>query len=272
MYLHLLKTANSFVVTLGPRITPSNLAITRRDDCMFIKFPNRMILTIGYTSSGGIGPKQMDKVKTDSFTLGKMMARVALMDVLSTGSWPIAIIATLSVEMSPTGFNITRGIKSEMRKIDLDPQILCVNTEENISVEQTGLGITVVGLGLEGDLRVGTTQIGDVIIAVGEPHVGEEVIEAERYHRIADLRDVIQFLQTKRVHEIIPVDTMGILHKARFLAHSIGRQIRFYENIEFDLKKSAGPATSILISVDRDGINGVIKELKKPYALIGEIV
>ncbi len=270
-FIEILKNANQILVP-DFKVNPSKLALSRRNNCTFIRFPDKMVLVLSCISSGSIGPKAMDKLDINGFFLGKIMVRAVLMNVMAINAWPISIATTLSVEMDPTGSGIIRGIKAEMDRIDLDPLILSVDTEENFVTEQTGFGITVIGLSYEEDLKVGTSQIGDVIVAVGKPCVGEEVVMGESRKEIADLKDIIGFLNLEYVHEIIPINSVGIFSKTNLLSHSIGKHVNFYENIKFDLEKSAGPSTSVLVTVDKNKVEEFLKYLYKPYSLIGEIV
>ena len=270
-FIEILKNANQILVP-DFKVNPSKLALSRRNNCTFVRFPDKMVLVLSCISSGSIGPKAMDKLDINGFFLGKIMVRAVLMNVMAINAWPISIATTLSVEMDPTGSGIIRGIKAEMDRIDLDPLILSVDTEENFVTEQTGFGITVIGLSYEEDLKVGTSQIGDVIVAVGKPCVGKEVIRGESRKEIADLKDIIGFLNLEYVHEIIPINSVGIFSKTNLLSHSIGKHVNFYENIKFDLEKSAGPSTSVLVTVDKNKVEEFLKYLYKPYSLIGEIV
>jgi len=245
----------------------------KRGDVTFMKLPTGLILSLSYTSSGGIGPKPMDRVKVDGFTLGRFMTRVALMDTIAVNSWPRLIIATLSVEMSPTGIDILKGVKSEAKKIGLDPdQSISVNTEENISTDQTGLGLTAVGLVHEDELRIGRTQPNDALVIIGEPKVGDEVIQAEKEGKIADLQDLVRLVQLEFVHDVVPVDTQGISYEARMIAHMVGRRIEFYDNTKMDLEKPAGPATAILITMDEAHIERLRWMIRKPITIIGKVL
>src|SRR4030066_2268 len=61
----------------------------------------------------------------------------------------------------------------------------------------TGGGVWVVGFANEEDLRLGKTRPGDLLVAVGKPKVGDEVIRAKVKGEIADLRNVIWLSQKK---------------------------------------------------------------------------
>jgi len=272
-YLTTLKNIGSIVRPTIFKIIPSQVILMKRGDVTFMKLPTGLILSLSYTSSGGIGPKPMDKVKVDGFTLGRFMTRVALMDTIAVNSWPRLIIATLSVEMSPTGLDILKGVKSEVKKIGLDPdQSISTNTEENISTDQTGLGVTAVGLVHEDELRMGRTQPNDALVIIGEPKVGDEVLQAEKEGRIADLQDLVRLIQLEFIHDVIPVDTQGIAYEARMIAHMVGRQVEFYNNIKMDMEKPAGPATAILVTMDEAQIERLRWTIRKPITIIGKVL
>ena len=192
----------------------------------------------------------MDEVKVQGKVLGKFLARVALMDVVATGAFPVLLSVTLGVEKEPTGTQILNGIKNEALILGLDPnQVVLENTEENFQTVQTGVGLTVVGFANDEDLRIGKTVPGDLLVAIGRPLVGDQVISAEVRGEIADLKSVTWLSQKKYVHDIVPVGTFGIAYEARMMAHSVGRQLKLAE-VSLDLEKSAGPATVVLVTLD----------------------
>jgi selenophosphate synthetase-related protein len=273
MYLHLIENVGTMLRPIVFQVKPAQIEYTRRGDVSIMKVPTGHAIVIGSTSSGAVGPKTMDKVKVDGRILGKFLARVALMDVTSTGAFPLLLSVTLGVEKEPTGDEIVEGIKREARSIGLDPnQVLMENTEDNFETVQTGVGLTVVGFANEDELRLGKTTPGDLIIAIGEPKVGEEVIVAEAKGEIADLKNVTQLSQKKYVHDIAPVGTFGIADGSRMMAYSVGRQLKLYEGQKLDLTKSAGPATVILATIDKDKLEDLTTLISKPTNVIGEIL
>jgi selenophosphate synthetase-related protein len=215
----------------------------------------------------------MDKVKVEGRVLGRFLARVALMDVTATGAFPLLLSATLGVEKEPTGNDILDGIRREARSIGLDPnQVIMENTEDNFETVQTGAGLTVVGFANEEELRLGKTSPGDLIVAIGKPMVGDEVILAEAKGEIADLKNVAQLSQKKYVHDITAVGTFGIADEARMMAYAVGRQLKFAEVQRLDLNKSAGPATVVLATVDKEMLEDLTSLIRKPINVIGEIL
>jgi selenophosphate synthetase-related protein len=273
MYLHLVDNVGSMLRPIVFQVKPSQITYTRRGDVSILKVPTGHAIVAGSTSSGAVGPKIMDKVKVDGHVLGKFLARVALMDVTATGAFPLLLSVTLGVEKEPTGNQIVEGIKREARSIGLDPnQVIMENTEDNFETVQTGVGLTVVGFANEDELRLGKTSPDDIIIAIGKPKVGDEVILAESKGEIAELKNVIQLSQKKYVHDIAAVGTFGIADEARMMAFGVGRQLKLFEVKGLDLNKSAGPATVILATVDKDKLEEVISLISKPVNVVGEIL
>ncbi len=273
VYLHLIENVGTMLRPAVFQVKPAQITYTRRGDVTILKIPTGHAIVAGSTSSGGIGPKERDKVKVQGRVLGKFLARVALMDVAATGAFPLLLSVTLGVEKEPAGHEILEGIKSECRVLGLDPnQVLMENTEDNIETVQTGVGVTVIGFANENELRLGKTSPGDLIVAIGKPKVGEEVLPAEVKREIADLRNVTLLSQKNYVHDIVPVGTFGIAYEAKMMAHAVGRQLKLEETKEIDLTKSAGPATVVLITVTPEKLDELTLLIRKPIKVVGEIL
>ena len=273
VYLHLVENVGTMLRPIVFQVKPAQITYTRRGDVSILKIPTGHAIVAGSTSSGAVGPKIMDKVKVDGRVLGKFLARVALMDVIATGAFPLLLSVTLGVEKEPTGNEILEGIRREARSLGLDPnQVLMENTEDNFETVQTGAGLTVVGFANEDELRIGKTSPGDIIVAVGKPKVGDEVILAEAKGEIADLKNVTQLSQKKYVHDIAAVGTFGIADEARMMAFGVGRQLKLVEVQGLDLNKSAGPATVVLATVDRERLEDLMSLIRKPINVVGEIL
>jgi Ribbon-helix-helix protein, copG family len=273
IYLHLTENVGTMLRPIVFQVKPAQISYTRRGDVSILKVPTGHAIVAGSTSSGAIGPKEMDKVKVDGRMLGKFLARVALMDVSATGAFPLLLSVTLGVEKEPTGNAIIEGIRGEARSIGLDPnQVIMENTEDNFETLQTGVGLTVIGFANEEELRIGKTCPGDLIVAIGKPKVGDEVIAAEARGEIADLKNVTQLSQRKYVHDIWPVGGFGIASEAKMMAYGVGRQLKTCEVQGLDLNKSAGPATVVLVTIDRDSLEDLKSLIPKPINVVGEIL
>jgi hypothetical protein len=272
VYLHLVENTGTLLRPTAFQVKPSQIVYMRRGDVSILKIPSGHTIVVGSTSSGAVGPKKMDQVKVEGRTLGKFLARVALMDVASTGAYPVALSATLGVEKEPAGREILEGIRQEVSALGIETnQVLMENTEDNFPTIQTGAGLTVVGFANEDELRIGKTVPGDILVAIGIPKIGDEVIPAEVKGQIADLKNVIWLSQKKYVHDIISVGSLGIGHEASAMAYAVGRQLKLAENLTLDLEKSAGPATVVLITMDHAKYEDLISTIRKPATIIGEI-
>lgn len=273
IYLHLIENVGTMLRPIAFQVKPAQISYTRHGDVSILKMPTGHAIVVGSTSSGAVGPKEFDKVKVDGRFLGKFLARVALMDVIATGAFPLLLSLTLGVENEPTGKEISEGIKREARTIGLDPnQVLMENTEDNFPTVQTGAGLTVVGLANEDELRFGKTMPNDLVVAIGRPKVGLEVIAAEAHGEIADLKNVVQLNQRKYVHDIAAVGSFGIASEAKMMAYGVGRQLKLIEPKGLDLNKSAGPATVVLATIAPDRLEDLKALIPKPINVIGEIL
>jgi selenophosphate synthetase-related protein len=273
VYLHLVENVGTMLRPIVFQVKPAQITYMRRGDVSILKVPTGHAIVVGSTSSGGVGPKSMDQVKVDGRVLGKFLARVALMDVAATGAFPLLLSVTLGVEKEPTGREILEGIRSESRVLGLEPnQVLMENTEENFETIQTGAGVTAIGFANENELRLGKTNPGDLIVAIGKPKVGDEVIPAEVKDEIADLKNVTLLSQKNFVHDIVPVGTFGIAYEARMMAYGVGRQLKLEKVKGVDINKSAGPATVVLITMNREKFEELTLLVRKPITVVGEIL
>jgi len=273
IYLHLTENVGTMLRPTVFQVKPAQISYTRRGDVSILRVPTGHAIVVGSTSSGAVGPKNMDKVRVTGEILGKFLGRVALMDVIATGAFPLSLSVTLGVEKEPSGNAILEGIRREARSIGLDPnQVVMEKTEENFETVQTGAGLTVVGFANEEELRLGKTCPGDLIVAIGKPKVGDEVISAEVRGEIAELKNVTQLSQKKYVHDISAVGGFGIASEARIMAYGVGRQLKLAEGQGLDLNKSAGPATVILVTLNKEKLEDLTDLIPKPISVVGEIL
>ncbi len=247
---------------------PTKTIETARDVSVF-EVNADSVMVVGCDSAGGIGPKPLDKIKVSGYTLGRFTARVALMDVLSAGALPICLTNTLSVEPDPTGFEILEGIKSEIKLARLDNSLVIIGSmEKTVTVEQTGIGITVVGLASKNKLKIGLSKPDDLIVAVGRPSAKDEVLPAEERGEIADLEDLLKLMSCDFVHDMIPVGSQGIIHEVNVLAKDSGLRAKL-ELPEVEAKRSAGPATAVVVTISKNALSKLSGLINKPIQVIG---
>ena len=247
---------------------PNSIRTSR--DILLLRLARGRALVVTCDAAGGIGSKPQDSVRADPRLVGMMTARVALMELLATGTNPVALVAALPVEPKPTANLLIEGIKDEVRNAGLcDLPLLC-SSEKNVPVTQTGIGVTTLGFASYSQLKISRCKPGDNIIAVGDRCVGQEVVQAEKDRKIADTLDVLRLREQPQAHELIPVGSRGILFEARLLANDSGLVFKPNRSQTINLKKSAGPATVLLCALRR----GAFPEAKsifgtKPTRKIG---
>ncbi len=186
-----------------------------------------------------------------------MTARVALMELLAIGADPVALSGTFSVEPKPTGDSVIEGIRQELGNAHLTKVRIICSSEKNFRVKQTGIGITAIGLVSNSALKIGRCEPRDDIVALGDLHLGHEVIQAERSGQIADTLDVIRLRKNPFVHELIPVGSKGILYEATVMANDSKLAFQPSTPQPTNMKKSAGPATVLLIALRKGSFSQV---------------
>lgn len=248
------------------------MRIDKIRDLTLIKLTEDKNLIVACDSCGGIGSKPKDVLKVPAFIVGKLTARVALMEVLCTGAEIVTITDAVCNEMEPTGREIIRGIKEELKEARIDNGILNGSTEENFPTKATGLGITTVGIVGNDKMKVNNIKKDCLVISIGIPKVGKE-INIEGYdEEIANYNHIYSLLKEEEVYEIVPVGSKGILYEAEELAKS--NNYKFYlkeDKVSIDIRKTAGPATVIIAAISKEiykklkGINNinVLGEIKR---------
>ena len=246
-------------------------SIRTHRDLLLLRVSRDRLLAVTCDAAGGIGLKPQDKVRAHPRLLGKMTARVALMELLAIGGNPIALAGTLSVEPKPTGDQVLKGMLAELRYARLRNVQILASSEKNVKVGQTGIGVTAIGFVSTSKLRIGRCRPGDEVVAVGEPHVGQEVLHGEACRKIADTLDIIKVREKSFVHEMIPVGSRGMLKEARTMARDSNLSISLLESQRVDLKKSAGPATVFLCALRVGSFRKMEALFDKPTCVIGHL-
>lgn len=227
------------------------------------------VLVIACDSLGGIGQKSNDLVKTTAEVVGRYTVRVPLMEVLAAGAVPFIVVNTLSVEMEPSGKKILTGIQQELIEAGLDQTVLITgSTEENIPTCQTALGVTVIGKAARNKLRLGKARAGDLVVCLGTPKVGEEVLDGTPS---ADIPLVLRLSQLPWVREILPVGSRGILYEARLLAKGACSSLNLKPDPALDMEKSAGPSTCVLVAIGKSNLKRLAGITELPVFPVGSL-
>lgn len=218
-------------------------------DLTLIDINKDQTMVIACDSAGGIGDKELDLVKTSQEVIGYFTTNVALMEVLSYGAKPITVVNNLSVEMKPSGEGIIRGIKKALEPLNIDCEnIITGSTEENIPVKTTGIGVTIIGMIDRNKWEKPKSEPGNIVVCVGIPKVGDEVIE-DKEKTIMNIDRLLKLLKLDYINEILPVGSKGIRHELGELAETNNLSYEFCKDINLDIDKTAGPSTCVLLSI-----------------------
>jgi len=237
---------------------------TRRD-LTIVPLGLQHCIVVACDSCGAIGIKDGDILKLQSRYVAKFTTRVALTEVLCSGAVPVAITNGVACEMDPTGTEMIAGIKEELINAGLADIALSGSTEENFSTSMTALAVTVIGAGLETDLKFGSAVKGDKLVLLGTPSVGAEVdLESKGFYE-----QINYLLPIPDVREIVPVGSKGVAYEAENLASLSCAALELY-NTGIDYFKSAGPVTCLLVLCDESIVSQVLSRYPSGV-VIGEI-
>lgn len=198
-------------------------------------------------SCGGIGLKENDVVKFSPYIVGRFTTRVALMEVLSINATPKTMSIAISNEPSPTGDAIISGALEELKATNLESLPLAISTEKNIQTSQTALGITVIGICKNENIRVAKSKPEDFVYCVGIPKVGNEINGLDDVD-IVQIKDVKELLKLKVVSDIVPIGSKGILNEIELLCRNVNCKFIYKPEKEIDMYKSAGPSTCLIFT------------------------
>ncbi len=213
-------------------------------------------LVISSDSCASIGNQPRDVVKVDPYIVGKFSARVVLFEVMCVGAEPIAIVNNVSID-TKSARRLIEGIKDEA-EIEVFG-----STEDNFPTDLTFLSIFCIGIAEE--LRIGKTEKGDLVVAVGYPCVGEEVIKNEE--RLPD-KNTVRYLLNSNIHDIIPTGSKGIMHEIRVLEEETNLKFKMY-NEDFPYEKSCGPSSVVLFTVEENELKNI--KINKPLTILGRM-
>jgi selenophosphate synthetase-related protein len=243
--------------------------IQRRRDLVILEILDGYTFVLACDSNASIGLKEHDYVRHSWKEVGRSAAKVPLMEVLAVGAFPFIVVDNLCVEPEPSGAGILEGIRFEVERLGLDPDLVVTGSaEKNMITTQTGLGVTVLGIAPQGSLRLGTSQPGDMVACVGIPKNAPERPYEEGDPEIMDPPATKQLRSLEFIHEILPVGSHGIAYEMGVLAadsHLVAREV----DTAIPTRVSAGASTCVLASLPVDCLEELKTKMNKPVNLVG---
>lgn len=255
------------------------MEILKHRDLTILNIDDKKVLTIACDSCGGIGESQHDIVKAPYDIVGYFTARVCLFETLCFLASPMVIVNNFCVEMEKRGQALLKGINQcidEYNNANFNTKLLANSvtgsTEENFNILTTALGVTIIG---EKDKSNIIEQInkGNLIISVGIPKFGQEVLDDiyQGKNEVISFKGLSTLVNKIKTKDLLPVGSKGILYEIKELEKTHNIKVDLYENINIDLSKSSGPATTILAIIEKQEVSNVKELIIEPINILGEV-
>ncbi len=210
-------------------------------DVTEVPFNNNETIIIAADNNGAIGMKTLDEVKVNYQTVSYYAFRVACMECIAAGGEPFAIIMH-SFNDEAVWAELILGINQGLKEVGLENIPITGSTETNFKLDQSALGLVVLGKKKVQKREVISPESVEMAI-IGKPLVGQEVIDDQK--SVAPLSLYKEISKMPDVSLIRPMSSKGIKHEVE---RQIDQTIKY--PTELDIEKSSGPGTSFLVVYD----------------------
>ncbi|WP_221564987.1 ATP-binding protein [Alkalihalobacillus sp. TS-13] len=211
-------------------------------------------LIIASDNSGAIGEKEMDAVKVGYDIVSYYSFRVAVMECMAAGGTPISVLLHNFCGDDEWG-KLVKGVKKGLSDLGMEHVSISGSTESNFPLEQSAVGIVVIGKGKPPAQDI--IHGGFEAAVIGSPLIGHEVIEQNQ--KVASLSIFNKILDLDDVY-VWPVGSKGILHELKQINSQWSAQTSKHIDSDVDLNKPAGPSTCF-IALYPSELSYSIKEL-----------
>lgn len=215
-----------------------------------VLLPNGLVLTTD--NSAGIGEKEEDIVQVDDEIVAYFAARVTLMEQLAAQSNPFSIVIH-NFSGNKSWKKYVAGIEKLFLELDLHCPVITGSTESNMKTLQSAIAVTMIGEKKEVNVEDFTWYV------YGLPSIGEEVLTQPE--KIADIKKIWDAVNGGLVQKVWPVGSSGIGEECKRLGLRC-------ELGDWDIEKSAGPATSVLLGITNNRIDEAIIHFGENFNII----
>lgn len=208
-------------------------------DIQIISLSDKEQLIIAADNSGAIGMKEKDAVKVPYHLVSYYSFRVAVMECIAAGGNPLSVILQ-NFCGDKAWVELVNGIKKGIKELGIREQLrITGSTESNFSLNQSAIGVTVLGKQNSTTISRKTQQ---KFAVIGSPLVGEEVVLRES--EVAPLSLFYQLAKTEKF-ALQPVGSKGILYELKV----IGKDVLEDREVicAVDMMKSSGPSTCFIV-------------------------
>ncbi|WP_391207443.1 hypothetical protein [Psychrobacillus sp. L4] len=201
-----------------------------------VLLPNGFVVTTD--NSAAIGEKAADVVRVNDEVVAYFAARVALVEQWAAGAIPISIVVH-NFSGNKSWEKYSAGIEKLFYELEQPCPEITGSTESNMDTLQSAMAVTMIGE------RKRESDTACKWYVYGKPCVGDEVLMELR--KIADIKKIWTGITSGLVKRIWPVGSAGIKEECQRLGLNCNLN-------DWDILKSAGPATSVLLGVSIDQI------------------
>nr|WP_106779940.1 hypothetical protein [Lysinibacillus timonensis] len=201
-----------------------------------ILIDQNIVITVDNT--GCVGEKEHDLVNTSNELVAYYTARVALIEQWCAGGQPTHIFMS-NFTSDEAWSDYEKGIHRVFVEIGERMPTISGSTESNFESLQSGISIMMVGKKIYDN---NAEQCSWFI--VGKPLVGEEILNEPEH--IAKLNELYMLIKMGVIKSVWPVGSKGI----RFECEKLFRDYDI--ECALPLEKTSGPASSVIVAVDRD--------------------
>lgn len=251
---------------------------TRVRDLSVMMMPDGSHLLVACDSLGGIGPKRGDQVAATAYTTAHFATRVPLLEIVAARAAPRLIVNNLCFEGGRDADEMRRAVVDLAVEVGLDEAAVTGSTEENVPTTTTGVGITVIGSVDPGDLRLGSSRPGDLVVCLGRPRSAPRFRITTTDIEMPSVAEVVAVLAIPGVHEVLPVGSRGVANEIDELAGTAGLRHQFIERHRLqdsglDLHASGGPASCVLVSLLPEALPDVRSvRAGLPVTVVGQLL
>lgn len=207
-------------------------------------------------NTGGVGLLSYDEVCCTPDLTGALTARVALFELLCAGGKPEALALASFLPPLHTQ-EAVEGVKAFLDE-ELGMELpWTMSSEKNFTMKQSAFSCTAIGIRTRSfEETVGEE---DVLITVGQPLCGEEVLLGQP-EMIAGA-ELLYLLSRDFVKFVVPCGSGGVEKELLNLGLTA-------VEAAVDVKKSAGPASCAICCLKKEGLEEAVRVLGKKAAVL----
>ena len=252
-----------------PNVLGQRPAVRACRDVTCVSLTSHHTLVAACDALAGIGQLPMDTVRARPEMVGHFALRVPLLEVIAAGATPFLVIHNLGVPRGAYSDAILAGMHDLAATVGLtNPDSFNGSTEDNVTVEQTGVGVTVIGSTTNPQLQWASSQPGHLLVLAGLPKSAPKVDVRMDDSEIVSVADVQWLRRQPGVFDIVPVGSRGIRYEGMELAKSARLSVEWFP-FPIDLDVSGGPSTCVLFAVLPDRLPDIAQTMLTPVTVIG---